>query len=243
MVVCIGDSITEGLVGYSYVSYIPAEYKAVNKGVNGDTCWGVYQRLCHMKESSLYEEAETFVVEVGTNDILQPYLSRLSPLWKVQVGVRNLWKKFCAEEQAFAETYEKILALLAQGGKRMILIALPYMQLENYPLEKVCRFNKVIQNFAEEYQAQYVDIFHLQKQVLEQDVRMNWGWIGLARVSDVVQMLLFPQKKDKFSVKRNLDLTVDGCHFNSRSAKILGEAVLECLAADKAKNKREEISQ
>ena len=59
MVVCIGDSITEGLVGYSYVSYIPAEYKAVNKGVNGDTCWGVYQRLCHMKESSLYAVSYT----------------------------------------------------------------------------------------------------------------------------------------------------------------------------------------
>lgn len=72
---------------------------------------------------------------------------------------------------------------------------------------------------------------------------MNWGWIGLARVSDVVQMLLFPQKKDKFSVKRHLDLTVDGCHFNSRSAKILGEAVFECLVADKTKKKREEISQ
>ena len=47
-------------------------------------------------------------------------------------------------------------------------------------------------------------------------------------------MLLFPGRKDVLSRKRSLDVTVDGVHFNSRSARLLAEAVGRALKRTEA---------
>lgn len=43
--ICIGDSLTFGNVGYSYIHFLNKKNHAVNKGKNGDTLRGAYGRL------------------------------------------------------------------------------------------------------------------------------------------------------------------------------------------------------
>lgn len=43
--ICIGDSLTFGNVGYSYIHFLDKNITAVNKGKNGDTVRGVYTRI------------------------------------------------------------------------------------------------------------------------------------------------------------------------------------------------------
>lgn len=45
MVLCIGDSLTLGVMGYSYIPFLRREERIVNLGVNGDSLWGGTRRL------------------------------------------------------------------------------------------------------------------------------------------------------------------------------------------------------
>lgn len=42
-IICIGDSLTYGRVGYSYIPFLKTPEKVINKGINGDTT------LCALK--------------------------------------------------------------------------------------------------------------------------------------------------------------------------------------------------
>ena len=48
VVVCCGDSITHGRIGYDWVSELAAGDKSklfINAGINGDLAWNLFQRL------------------------------------------------------------------------------------------------------------------------------------------------------------------------------------------------------
>jgi len=79
-IICIGDSLTFGSVGYSYIKYLKPKIKAINAGVNGDTTLGAYKRLKKYLGNSRYADVRTYIVSIGTNDIFLPYLSTLSPV-------------------------------------------------------------------------------------------------------------------------------------------------------------------
>ena len=44
-IICFGDSLTNGDIGYSYRNYLNNEYNTINKGIDGDTTEGMYLRL------------------------------------------------------------------------------------------------------------------------------------------------------------------------------------------------------
>ena len=85
-IVCLGDSLTFGSVGYSYIRFLRHPLEVINKGVNGDTTYGALKRLRRIVAYPEYEAADTYIVGIGTNDVLLPYLTRISWLWKLQMG-------------------------------------------------------------------------------------------------------------------------------------------------------------
>jgi len=53
----------------------------------------------------------------------------------------------------------------------------------------------------------------------------SWGEFNIMRCINGTAFMLIPHLNDVFSKARNLDITVDGVHFNSLSAKILAKEV------------------
>ena len=81
-VLCVGDSLTFGSVGYSYVRFLGG-VEAVNRGLNGDCLLGMERRLRQILSSRLYKDIELIVFWGGTNDVFLPALKEVSCFWRI----------------------------------------------------------------------------------------------------------------------------------------------------------------
>ena len=69
VIACVGDSLTHGNVGQSWVDYLRNEFPNdtfLNEGINGNTVWQVLKRL----EPMLSCRPDIVIVMIGTNDAL-----------------------------------------------------------------------------------------------------------------------------------------------------------------------------
>ena len=69
IIACIGDSLTHGNIGQSWVDYLREEfpnYVFLNEGINGNTAWQVLQRLDPILEC----KPALIILMIGTNDAL-----------------------------------------------------------------------------------------------------------------------------------------------------------------------------
>ena len=87
-IVCFGDSLTFGSVGHSYIKYLDTDNKVINRGINGDTTACMHGRLKRYISKASNTDTNIYVVAIGTNDLLLPYLTKVSPLWKIQITPR-----------------------------------------------------------------------------------------------------------------------------------------------------------
>jgi len=225
-ILCLGDSLTFGSAGCTYIRFLDPRIEAVNRGKNGDTTRGALLRLERYLRDPRYFGISTYVVFIGVNDILGPYLSTLSPIWKLIMKPRCAYKRCITEDSVFAAEYERMLDLLAQNGKKAVLVGLPFIQIKGFSSEKILARNAVIEGLAKKRGLPYVDAFSLQQSALkEPKTRYSWGIVGLRRVLDAAAMLVFPKSKELLSKARRLELTVDGVHFNALSARLLAEEI------------------
>ena len=69
IIACIGDSLTHGNIGQSWVDYLRQEFPNdifLNEGINGNTAWQVIQRL----DPILQCQPDLIILMIGTNDAL-----------------------------------------------------------------------------------------------------------------------------------------------------------------------------
>lgn len=110
---------------------------------------------------------------------------------------------------------------------------MPYIQLKDFPLDTLKHRNEIIKELSAQYNAPYVDAFGLQQSMLSKEPRKcSWKRKKLARLLDAFFMLFMPFSKDWFSKLRRLEFSVDGVHFNSASAKIIGNAVSHIVCGE-----------
>ena len=121
-----------------------------------------------------YEAADTYIVGIGTNDVLLPYLTRISWLWKLQMGPKCRRLQCKTDMKEFAVEYEKYLILLAKRQKKVILIGMPYIELKGYPHESIRIRNKIIGRLAKKYEVPFIDIYALQMELASQPGEYTW---------------------------------------------------------------------
>lgn len=228
MILYLGDSLTRGIVGWSYIKFMPpGPHK--NGGMDGDTAHGALRRLKIYRKTPWYPQIDVCVVGIGTNDLLQPYLMGRGLVWRLVYRWRRAWKEW-ADAEEYERVIREILDLLIADGKKPVLMGLPLMQLKDYPLDRLSERNAILQSLAREYGVPFADVMAAElKAVPEPRTDYDWGRVGAARLLDILTMGLFPRTKDRFSKKRGLELTVDGVHFNARSGSAAAESVRRCL--------------
>lgn len=228
MILYLGDSLTRGLVGWSYIKFMPPEpFK--NGGLDGDTAHGALRRLHVYRKMPWYDDIRTVVVGIGTNDLLQPHLMSTGLVWRLVFGWRVSWKRW-ADKPEYKRVVREIIDTILADGKRCVLMGLPLMQLINYPMDELTARNDILRRLASEYALPFADVLAAELRAVPNARRdYDWGKLGLQRVADILAMCLFPRTKDGFSRRRGLELTVDGVHFNTRSGSIAAEEVTKCL--------------
>ena len=103
IIACIGDSLTHGNIGQSWVDYLREEFPNdifLNEGINANTAWQVLQRL----EPILECKPDQIILMIGTNDVLGSF--------DVDSGLRYKKNNNLPEVPSFEKYKEQLVELI-----------------------------------------------------------------------------------------------------------------------------------
>jgi len=137
-VLCLGDSLTEGTVGFGFIPFLREllpDHQYVNLGVNGDTITGLRRRA-----EQLQQRGDAAVVWIGTNDVM----------------MYPDWSNNSAEEEDYRLLLHAVIARARMVSTLPPLIAEPeYAKMHEYSLG---RATEMVRRLSEEAGCRFLDI-------------------------------------------------------------------------------------
>jgi lysophospholipase L1-like esterase len=221
-IACFGDSITEGRPGISYLRYLKKNY--VNFGLGGDTLLGLTKRIEYYLSK---HSCNTFIIEIGTNDILLPFLRKRTERWrKIVDRLIARGSVPLATRSDFAVEYERLICKLLD--RKIFVVNIPCLgeNLENDLNVKVRAYNEVIENLCQKYGITYIDFNGWQREIINNNPVSDY-FISENPYVTLLDSLTttYLDLSSWISNKRKLVLTVDGVHLNKRGAKGLADLI------------------
>ena len=218
----IGDSITEGFPGVSYVNILKTllpKSTLLNYGLGGDTVSSLYRRV---KEIQFDKDIDVVVLFVGVNDVF----GRLTPTYeKLKTKYNQIWAK---DRKEFRNQYIELLDFVKTLSKKVIII--PPLVLGE---EKDNKWNIEIGELVEELEDilvnypdfHYINVRDMFFNVLKEVEVSSFLPINMFRMLLDVKFVTTIHKIDEKSKKRKLHLTLDGVHLNSLGASLVANAI------------------
>lgn len=224
----LGDSLTQGMPGVSYCRFFANKRDLINKGLGGDTLIGAKRRLGKMLKKARYANVDRYVIEIGTNDILLPFLKTRFPLWRFTVWLKEklLGCIPAADLGEFHRQYEEMLKMLRSANKKVAVIGLPFIENDTLPLnDSMAAYNSAIVALCKKYKIPYFDLKALELEIKGDHCGSYFfGRTNFGNVIDTILTSFLPFSM-AVSKARNLSVTVDGVHPNKETAKKLAIAV------------------
>ena len=120
----IGDSITKGEVGESFVDLFREKYPdwfIRNAGVNGDTLRNTSNRIA--KELETEEDFDYIIIEVGYNDVILPFLDTKGLFFRFVLRYLYRKGKRPVSAEKFAVKYGQMIDFIQSKSKAKIILA------------------------------------------------------------------------------------------------------------------------
>lgn len=222
----LGDSITAGTLGVSYVDLLQNRFprhELINRGKSGDTVSSLYRRV---KRWNLEDRTDIAVIFIGVNDVF----GKLTPSYRMLKMLRR--QRWAPTQEHFERVYRLLLRGVTMRAGRVITIP-PLLLGENQRNP----WNTEIQALAgicRSVSSEFDNVHFL-------EIRERWveELRGMA-VSDYLpnRMRRLAEDKIKFSTagqidaaaaRRGLHFTVDGVHLNTRGADFIAKAIGSAL--------------
>ena len=226
----VGDSITEGETGISYVEKLSNHYPALhitNLGLGGDTLIGITNRLLeHIRKNCEYD---AIVIEAGHNDILIPIFEQGEPPYKMLAKSLITRGSIPVEDvEIFEHQYHNLLKLLTLRTDLPVYITTLSCigeTLSSYPNQKRKLYNEVIHKMVEKYDVKLIDVGILFDQYLSNCVTNHYLLEDFFRAFVVdSKVIKTTQFLNNLSEERKLNVTIDGVHLNEIGANLYFEA-------------------
>jgi acyl-CoA thioesterase I len=231
VVVCVGDSITEGVGSADWVAMLrrrveQQDIQVVNAGVAGDLAWNVVQRL----DSIIQCAPDIVSLMIGTNDVALAPESRLNRLTLRMKGVRQP-----PTLEWFVENVSIILRRLrSETSARIAIVEIPMLgeDLTSKTNERVNRYNEALHTIAAE---QAIDCLPLHGRLAK--------LLPPGHVAPPYEMKIGPTMKaqfqhhvlrhswDEVSAGSGLSLLSDHTHLNERAAHVVADLVADFVTA------------
>jgi len=222
----IGNSITEGLIGVDFVKLFKFENPAwiiKNAGTGGDTLTNVSQRV--LNELSCDSNFDFIVFEAGYNDIILPYFNNRGILF--QFAFKYLTSKGrspITNGSEFKLEYKKIVEQIKDITNAKIILTTIGCINEKVDTKLNTRrleFNQIIREIANDSNCLLADVANQFELALnhrnQTDYLLKSFWNSVYFDRKICKT---KNGADKLSMKRNLQLTIDGVHLNSKGALI-----------------------
>ena len=145
LVACIGDSLTHGNIGQSWVDYLREEFPNdifLNEGINANTTWQVLQRL----EPIFQCKPDLIILMIGTNDAIGSF--------DIDSGLRYKKNNNLPEVPSFEKYKEQLVELIDKISlsSKVVMCTLPPIGENKDSLvnQHVKKFNDYIKFVADD---------------------------------------------------------------------------------------------
>jgi lysophospholipase L1-like esterase len=230
LVALLGDSLTEGKVGYSYISLLEQRmgndgYSFMNAGVAADTAYNLLNRL----EPVLKSQPDYVVILIGTDDVEADLRGGYPP--NIVQCVKKLPQAMTPDW--FGSLLRQIvLSLQSTTSAKVALCSIPILgeDLDSRPNQSVRLFNHSIKALTDELQITYLPIY----ETMEDFLRTHHCQAGKAFDESTSNGIMFwavwdhhilGHSWESISARNNLLLTVDTEHFNRVGAGMVADLI------------------
>ena len=217
----IGDSLTEGRPGVSFVNILKNKYPNFtldNLGKPGESVKSLHTRLQKMKLDADYDLSFLWI---GVNDVY-------SKLLRVQA------QPVAKDHEEFREIYTGVLENIISSSNQVIAVSpgLAGENLMNASNKELKELSSIIQNIISKYpNAGFLDMQSVFQKRLSKLDSSDYISKSVIKVMKDVFFCKNSIQIDKLSKKRGLHLTLDGIHLNSNGAAMVAEEYAFIIAA------------
>ena len=232
VIACIGDSLTHGNIGVSWVNQLRKEFPSdvfLNEGINGDVVWQVHQRL----KPILKCNPDIVILMIGSNDAMASFNSKSGKRYKLNNNLPDI-PSFQSYQKLLSELLNKLI-----GVKKVFLCTLPPIgENEDSQINQhVNQFNDFLKQITQEKDVSLLPVSeHLWSDLALREFPFindyNPNSIPLIRriYGGIMHHYIFKQSWDKIARSKRQWLLFDQIHFGERAANIVFELVKNALS-------------
>jgi len=227
--ICFGDSLTEGVIGASYVDILrvrlPVAIRVINAGINGDTTINLLRRF---KRDVVPHRPDLAVILVGLNDLTTAYgwpsnrayycLIKRVPIALTPILFARASQRLIAELRRHT-TAQLALCTLTTVGER------PDNPFQAY----IDAYSTVVRALAEREQLPLIDLRGAFRAALAEDPRDGSPYYIWTPLLDAATIRLCGLTYAQLGTRRGYRLLCDGAHLADAGAALVAETMLPCI--------------
>jgi lysophospholipase L1-like esterase len=223
LVVCLGDSITHGIVSTNYVDALQKKYKDsllfINSGINGNLAYNLNKRL---QGDCIDFDPDYVTILIGTNDV---NCHKSLIMMKRYIKMQRLPQY--PDREFFKNNLVDILESIKKKTKaETAVLSLPVIgeNLESIMNQKVKEYSDIIKEMTKRYKVSYLPLYETQKRFLEEIKERNPS-VYMKKHVLIILSLMINRSFDKIAEINGNYLTYDGLHETSRGAAMIEELI------------------
>ncbi|MDQ2997913.1 MAG: SGNH/GDSL hydrolase family protein [Chloroflexota bacterium] len=227
--VCFGDSLTEGVIGASYVDILrarlPAAIRVINAGINGDTTINLLRRF---ERDVMPYHPDLVVILVGLNDLTTAYG------WPSNRAYYRFIKRvpIALTPILFARAYQRLISeLRRRTNAQLALCTLTTVgeQPDNVFQAHIDAYSTIIRALAAREQLPLIDLRSAFRAALAADPRAGPPYYIWTPLLDATEIRLRGRTYAELGARRGYRLLCDGAHLADAGAALVAETMLPFL--------------
>ena len=221
VVVCCGDSITHGHIGYDWVSALRKKDDSkiyINAGINADLTWNLNERV----DNIIKHNPDYITILIGTNDAIgSQNIKHIQDYYVSTKGLPRLphidW--YSSELERFIST------VTVQTDAKIAISTLSWLgEQSNAEIIKVVKdHNDIIRSLSKKYDLTLIDLFKHFEDLIDSNNSVPYTtteWRRLRGLRAVILHYVFGWSWNRTGEKYRLKLLCDHIHLNEKSGAI-----------------------
>ncbi len=230
VVVCCGDSITHGHIGYDWVSTLRKEDKSkiyINAGINADLTWNLNQRV----DDIIKHNPDYITILIGTNDAIgSQNIKHIQDYYVSTKGLPQL-----PHIDWYASELEKfIIEIKSKTNAKIAISTLPWLgeQPKAEIISVVKLHNNIIRTLSDKYELTLIDLFKQFDEIIDINNSVPYTtseWRRLRGLRAVILHYVFGWSWSRIGRKYKLKLLCDHIHLNEKAGAMLQQSMKEFI--------------
>ena len=235
VIVCCGDSITHGHIGYDWVSSLRNIDKSkvyINAGINADLTWNLNQRI----DDIIKHHPDYVTILIGTNDAIgSENIKHIQDYYVSTKGLPRL-----PHIDWYASELEKfIIDIQSKTNAKIAISTLSWLgeQSEAEIIKVVRSHNNIIRDLSAKYNLKLIDLFKEFDQIIDTNNSIPYTtteWRRLRGLRAVILHYVFGWSWNRIGRKYKLKLLCDHIHLNEKAGVMLEELMKDFIDREKS---------